>query len=172
MDFTNRRGKSPYLAPPPRVGRQRVCVDMGVGRRPQRAHTPRKREADGITVLSCFDGAAGGLLALRRAGFTVKQYWRVTAEVVRWCYLVAATLVEAKDCTVMDIKQVWGDEVGPDWPVWAEVDLFMMGRPYQDLSRDSIYGKGLLGPRSSLCFHGTRLSRTYILTMSCMSRAY
>ena len=155
MDFTDRRGKSPYPAPPPRVGRQKVCVDVGVGRRTQKAHTPGKWEADGITVLSCFDGAAGGLLALRRAGFTVKQYWRV--EVDRWCNLVAATLVEAKVCAVMDIKQVWGDEVGPDWPVWAEVDLFMMGWPCQDLSRANIYGKGLLGPRSSLFFHGARL---------------
>ena len=49
---------------------------------------------------------AGCWLRLRRAGFTVKQYmyWRV--EVDRWCNLVAATLVEAKDCAVMDIKQV------------------------------------------------------------------
>ena len=41
--------------------------------------------------------------------------------------------------------------------MWAEVDLFMMGWPCQDLSRANIYGKGLLGPRSSLFFHGARL---------------
>ena len=155
LDFTAARQATPYPAPPRRVGRQQICTDVGVSRRTQRAHTKENRRRQGVTALSLFDGPGTGLLALRRAGITVKQYWR--CETDKWCNLVAATLEESQDCGEMDVTKVKGIEVGPDWPVWATIDLLIFGWPCQDLSRANVHGKGLLGSRSGLFFHAARL---------------
>ena len=77
-----------------------------------------------MVVLSLFDAVCCGLLALHRAGIAVKEYWRVENDY--WCNKVAERYSEARLCETDDVKQLVGDEVGPGYPIWAEVGLIII----------------------------------------------
>ena len=91
-----------------------------------------------MIVVSLFDGVGGGLLALRRVGILVAELssigeWRTRSgatwrwERMWWCQ---------RNCGVMHVTRVKGDEVGDQWPVWGKVDLLIMG-----FSCQGVHGK-------------------------------
>ena len=147
IDFTGDEALLLAKGPPVKVGKQAVTVDVGVPRRTQSAKTPKRRREEGLVVLSIFDGIGAGLLALHRAGFVVKEYWRIEVDV--WCNLLMENAPEAKLCGDGDVTHIQGTEVGQAWPRWSDVDLILGGFPCQGVSRANIYGKGLLDPGPS-----------------------
>ena len=157
VDFTTTTGTQWGAPPPPRVGRQPVMVDIGVHKRTQKPRERAQRAGQGVIVVSLFDGGGGLLLALRRAGITVAEYWRM--EIDEWCNMVMMEDEVVRNCGTMDVTRVKGDEVGEKWPVWARVDLFAMGFPCQGVSRANVRGLGLLDKRSALFFDGVRVWR-------------
>ena len=157
VDFTVGGGTQWGAPPPPRVGNQPVMVDIGVNKRTQKPRERAQRAGQGVIVVSLFDGVEGALLALRRAGIPVAEYWRVEND--QWCNVAMEEDEVVKNCGVMDVTRIKGDEVGDKWPVWAMVDLFVMGFPCQGVSRANVRGAGLLDKRSALFFDGVRIWR-------------
>ena len=52
-----------------------------------------------------------------------------------------------------------GDEVGPGYPIWAEVGLIVCGFPCQGVLRANVKGLGLADPRSGLLFQAVRITK-------------
>ena len=132
FDFSD-AGQVNKPGPPLGVGTRPVMMELGVSKRSQQARSHKNKRAVGITVLSIFDGIGCGLLALQRAGFVVKAYWVI--EIDEWCLHVTQEQEGVRLCEEGNVRKVRGDEVGEQWPVWADIDLVIFGFPCQDVSR-------------------------------------
>ena len=165
FEFDKPSKPAPCFAKPP-VSRGAQPTWCDVGKR-KREHGTRKQPfrigmalaSKGKVVLSIFDGIGGGLLSLRRAGIEVSQYWRL-----EWCpecnSVVAAQGDPAvRNCGVMDVKAVFGTEVGEHWPVWASVDVTLVAFPCQDVARSNPNGPGMEGNNSSHLVYAIRIMR-------------
>ena len=103
-----------------------------------------------ITVFSAFDGAAIGLLALKRAGIPVGKYY--ASEVDKYAIQVAKKN-HPEIIHVGDVKQCYARN-------FPKIDLLIGGSPCQDLSIAKANREGLKGARSGLFWHFVRLLRT------------
>lgn len=99
-------------------------------------------QAEGLNVLSCFDGLSGGQLALKKAGIKVNTYY--ASEIDK--YAIAVARYNFPDtCHLGDIRKI-------DTSRLPQIDLMLAGSPCTDLSFAGNQ-KGLVeGEQSSLFF--------------------
>ena len=96
-----------------------------------------------MVVLSLFNGANTGRVALENIGIKVKKYY--SSEIKS--YAIKLTNHHYKDTINLGDINKWRQ-----WDIcWEEIDLVLSGSPCQDLSSIGS-GKGLLGDKSSLFF--------------------
>lgn len=102
--------------------------------------------AEGLNVLSLFDGMSCGQLALQKAGIKVKQYY--AAEIDKYAMQVTQHNFP-KTIQLGDVTQIKGEDL-------PQIDLIIGGSPCQGFS---FAGKGLNfeDPRSKLFFEMVRL---------------
>lgn len=96
-----------------------------------------------LTVLSLFDGISGGQIALKRAGYKIKNYY--ASEVDK--YAIEITQKNYPNTIQLGDVTKW-----QEWDIdWKSIDLLIGGSPCQDLT---FAGKrtGLQGARSSLFY--------------------
>ena len=107
-------------------------------------------KAQGLKVLSLFDGISCGRVALERAGIKVEQY--LASEIDKYAIQVAKK--NYPDTVELgDVKDVWARNL-------PKIDLLIGGSPCQDLSIAKNNRQGLNGARSGLFWHYVRLLRT------------
>ena len=99
-------------------------------------------QAEGLNVLSCFDGLSGGQLALKKAGIKVNTYY--ASEIDK--YAIAVARYNFPDtCHLGDVRKI-------DTSRLPKIDLMLAGSPCTDLSFAGKQ-KGLVeGEQSSLFF--------------------
>ena len=99
-------------------------------------------QAEGLNVLSCFDGLSGGQLALKKAGIKVNTYY--ASEIDK--YAIAVARYNFPDtCHLGDVRKI-------DTSRLPKIDLMLAGSPCTDLSFAGKQ-KGLVeGKQSSLFF--------------------
>ena len=99
-------------------------------------------QAEGLNVLSCFDGLSGGQLALEKAGIKVNTYY--ASEIDK--YAIAVARYNFPDtCHLGDVRKI-------DTSRLPQIDLMLAGSPCTDLSFAGKQ-KGLVeGEQSSLFF--------------------
>ena len=103
-----------------------------------------------LNVLSLFDGAGIGLLALKRAGIPVAKYY--ASEIDKYAIQIAKKN-HPEIIHIGDVKNVWARNL-------PKIDLLIGGSPCQDLSIAKSNREGLKGARSGLFWHYVRLLRT------------
>jgi DNA (cytosine-5)-methyltransferase 3A len=106
-----------------------------------------KKTVKKINVVSLFDGASGGQLALKDAKIPVGKYY---ASEINPQSIEITQHNFPKTIQLGDVTKIKGKNL-------KNIFLLCAGSPCQDLSRSNTKGKGLKGDKSSLFYHVVRL---------------